>query len=325
MATQRQIEANQRNSMRSTGPSESGKLRSRLNATKHGLAGESAELEAEFSSEFEDRRAKWAAEQNPVGEAANWALDRAVAATFRIERCEHAIDDLTTSTQERARLAWDEDRAVDAATVFGRLDRDPILASRQLQTTLAGVILLMEAWLGLAASLKDGTDWSESEASRALDLLGVAADLRSGQNLIDGPEGADPIAFRLELTFNEFDRLEALRDQSLIPLDELDRRQAMAGNTTLLSKPAKLVLRYEREAWKRYRESMEAIKTPAAPPVVAEQPKAQAVVATMPSKLTELGALMPSVDDSAWLEPLAGSFVPIAVGVQASGGGLAAR
>jgi hypothetical protein len=73
MATQRQIEANQRNSMRSTGPSESGKLRSRLNSTKHGLAGESAEVEAALSSAFEERRAH--SSRSPPGfglPAADW-------------------------------------------------------------------------------------------------------------------------------------------------------------------------------------------------------------------------------------------------------------
>jgi hypothetical protein len=352
MATERQILANQQNSKKSSGPSEAGKLRSRLNSTKHGMAGKSAEVEAGLSNEFEDRREKWAAEQNPVGEGANWALDQAVAATLRIERCQRTMDDLTATVQERARLTWDEDRAVEAALVASRLDRDPVLASRQLRTTLAGVVLLIEAWLGLVASLKAGKDWSESEASRALDLLGVAADARSGRTLIDDPDGVDPIAFRLELAFHEFDRLEAFRDQSLIPLDEMDRRQAMAGDIAMLSKPAKLVLRYERDAWKRFRDSMKAIKDQAAPPVVAEQPRPKAeakvreLVATAPAQSleeerramrTEASAMgleandpliSMDLDDAAWLEELERrieSLEPLADGAQESVGRLAAQ
>jgi hypothetical protein len=149
-ASAAQIKANQANAARSSGPkTEEGKARSRLNATKHGLAGESAAAEAATSPEFEDRRAKWAAEQNPVGEAGNWALDRVVAATFRIERCEQTIDQITTDVQNRAALAWEQDQAVEAARIAGRLARDPVLASRLLQTTLAGVGLLIEAWLGI--------------------------------------------------------------------------------------------------------------------------------------------------------------------------------
>src|SRR6516162_3083906 len=110
MATERQIEANRRNAARSTGPSESGKARSRFNAVKHGMAGASAMVEPGLSAEFQERRARWGAEQKPVGEAAGWALDRAVAASLRIETCERSMEEMIASSRERARLAWDQDR-----------------------------------------------------------------------------------------------------------------------------------------------------------------------------------------------------------------------
>jgi hypothetical protein len=272
MASQKQIDANSRNAKLSSGPSELGKSRSRLNATKHGLASQLAEVESKFSPEFEDRRARWAAEQNPRGEAGDFALDRVVAATFRIERCEHAIDDHITTVQQRARLTWDEDRATEAAILFGRLDRDPILASRQLQTTLAGVVLLMESWMLLLGALEPGRDWSESERSKALDLLGLDPGLRNGRMPIDAPEGADSADFRRTLALDELDRLETFRDQSLIPLDEMEQRHAMKGDVALLSKPAKLLLRYEREAWKHYNQSMKELKNPTPPPVIVPTP-----------------------------------------------------
>jgi hypothetical protein len=353
MATERQIEANRRNSERSTGPkSPEGRARSRMNATKHGMAGESAEVEAGFSPEFEERRARWAAEQQPIGEAANFALDRVVAATFRIERCERAVDNVITSVQQRARLAWDEDRAIEAAQIYGRLERDPVLASRQLQATLAGVALLVDAWLGLTAMFDGDGEWSESECSKALDLLGVASDLRSGRTPIDAPEGTDVKSFRWDLALDELDRLEKLRDEALAPLDEMEQRQAMAGNVALLSKPAKLLLRYERDAWKRYHESMNELKspTPAAPSVpvapvsVVEPPKVRER-AVAPAKksfederkeLLEAGRpyLLEAIEglkaagfdnEDTWLEELERrvesfsslpeSFVPIAAGV----------
>jgi hypothetical protein len=290
MATDRQIAANRMNAGRSSGPqSVGGKARSRANATRHGLASESADLEAEFSPEFQDRRATWAAEYRPVGESAHWALDRAVAASFRIERCERAMDDLTASLQDRAQLAWEQDRAVEAATIAGRLGRDPVLASRQLRTTLAGVALLIEAWLGLAAILQDERDWSESEASRALDLLGVDPDFRSARTPIDPLDDSDPIVFRKALARDEVDRLEALRDRALIPLDELDRENAMSGDLAMLSKPAKLLLRYERDAWKRYHDAIRELneQAPAAPAVVAPPPPPAVV---KPPKVQERAA-----------------------------------
>jgi hypothetical protein len=282
MATEKQIQANIRNAARSTGPtSESGRSRSRLNSLKHGMACEALDVEAARSPEFEERRARWAAEQQPVGEAGNFALDRVVAATFRIEQCERAFDELITTTQQRAALAWDEDREVEAAAIFRRIDKDPVLASRQLQTTLAGVRMLINTWFALEEVLQAGRDWSESEAARALDLLGVATEPRSGRTMIDPFDGSDPIAFRQKLAQEEIERLEALRDEAMVPLDDLERRQAMAGASVLNSKPAKLLLRYERDAWKRYRESLKEVKAQAAPVEVA--PPAPVVAPSVPA------------------------------------------
>ena len=320
MATERQIQANRLNAARSTGPtSRAGKAKSRANATKHGLAGESAAVEAGTSAEFEERRARWAAEREPVGQAAGWALDRAVAASLRIERCERSLENLTAASRERARLAWDQDRAVEAATIAGRLARDPVLASRQLQASLAGVELLVEAWLGLVAALGAGGDWSESQASRALDLLGVAADLRSGRTPIDGPEGGDPVAFRRGLALEEVDRLEALGEEALAPLDEMDRRHALAGDVALLSRPAKLVLRYERDAWRRFRESMRQVEAgaqavaPPSPPVVAPPPRAVAPASAVASRpeARERAVARPSPSLEGELRALLAEVAPI--------------
>ena len=272
MATERQIAANRRNSARSTGPrSEGGKAVSRANATKHGLAGASAMVGPGLSDEFRERRAKWAAEYDPAGESGHWALDRAVASSLRIERCERAVEELIGASRERAALAWDQDRAVEAAQVAGRLAKDPVLASRQLETTLAGVELLINAWCGLLRALETPEGWSDSDASRALDLLGIHADCRAGRTAIDGPEGAELVESRKALVLDEVDRLEEL-GAGLARLDEMDRRRAMAGDSALLSRPAKLVLRYERDAWRRYRESIREVRGAAVDPLASREP-----------------------------------------------------
>ena len=274
MATERQIAANRRNSARSTGPrSEAGKLVSRGNSTKHGMAGASAMVGPGPSDAFRERRAKWAAEYDPAGESGHWALDRAVAASLRIERCERAVEELIGASRGRAALAWDQDRAVEAAQVAGRLARDPVLASRQLETTAAGVGLLIDAWCGLHQALEAPEGWSDSDASRALDLLGIHADFRAGRTAIDGPEGADPVEFRKALALDEVDRLEEL-EARLAQLDEMDRRRAMAGDSALLSRPAKLLLRYERDAWRRYRESIREVRGAAPEPAPTPIPQA---------------------------------------------------
>jgi hypothetical protein len=281
MATQRQIDANRRNATLSTGPSEASKSRTRLNATKHGLASQLSTVET-ASGEFESRRARWEPEYQPVGEGANWALDQAVASSIRIEACGRSLDVLVVAERKRSALAWDQDRSVEAATTFARLTKDPILASRQLETSRAGVMLLLDAWFGLCQSLDAGEDWSETEASMALDLLGVSPHFRSRRMPIDPPEGVDAILFRNALVEDEIERLEALRDEVMAPLDEMDHEIAMTGDLALLSKPATLILRYEREAWKRYRDAMKELQAPApvveptkgvAPALIVERPK----------------------------------------------------
>ena len=277
MATEKQIEANRRNAALSTGPkTDDGKARSRANAVSHGLATEHPEIEAGHSPAFVERRAKWGAEIRPDGEVAGWALDCAVGASLRIDSCGRAMDDLVAKTRQRARLAWDEDRAVEAAETFARLARNPVLSARQLRTTPAGALLLLEAWTAMGEALWD-RDWTEAEASRTLDLLGVPRDLRQGRTAIDPPEG-DGLAFRRSLVAEEVAGLEELLEAALIPLEEGERLRAMAGDLALISKPGKLLARYERDAWRCYHRSMAEVADPSTAPTVAAPPPSRAEV-----------------------------------------------
>ena len=269
MATEKQIEANRRNAARSTGPkTEAGKARSRANATTHGLAAELPVADAERSPDFTDRRARWAVEVRPEGELAGWALDRAVAASMRIDSCERAMDQLVAKTRQRARLAWDEDRGVEAAEAFTRLARNPVLAARQLRATLAGACLVSDAWVALGQALCS-RDWTDAEADRALDLLGVDRNLRQGRTEADPPEDDDTLTFRRKLVAREVAGLETLVEGALIPLEEGECLRATSGDLALISKPGRLLARYERDAWRRYRESIALAQTTAPAPALA--------------------------------------------------------
>ena len=71
------LEANRRNSLRSTGPtSDSGKSRSRLNAVKHGMRAATLVLLDEDPQVLEERRADWAASLLPCAAAAEQRADR---------------------------------------------------------------------------------------------------------------------------------------------------------------------------------------------------------------------------------------------------------
>jgi hypothetical protein len=261
MATPGQISANRRNAQRSTGPSPASRERTRLNALKHGLRAELPEAEAELSPEFQERRRMLAAEHRPVGDAANWALDQAAASSLRIDRCGRAFEEAVAATQARAEVAWEQDRALEAAKVASRLPRDPAVAARQLRTTYDGVILLIEGWFALDSALEAG-DWDEAQRSRALDLLGVDPANRVGRSMVDPLDGSDPIEHRKNLVAEEVGRLEQLRDEAMAPLDELERERVVSGSGAMLCKEARLILRYEKDAWRRHRESLKALKAP---------------------------------------------------------------
>ena len=132
MASDRQIEANCLNAQKSTGPkTEEGKAASRDNAWKHGMAAEVDELR---SPAFLARRASWGQEFRPRTESAEWALDRAVAASLRIDRCDAEFHTMIVDHAERAAINWDLDREAEVAAFARRLDKQPELLSRRLQT-----------------------------------------------------------------------------------------------------------------------------------------------------------------------------------------------
>jgi len=286
MASERQIEANRRNSARSTGPrSEAGKARSRGNATRHGMAGESTEVvEAKDSAAFRARREAWAKDLKPSGPAGDWALDRAVAASLRIERCERAVEGLVEATARRARLSWDQDREVEAAALAAGLAKAPGLVARKLAATYHGAGIMAETWERLEASPDGEGEWDKAECSTALDLLGIPADLRRGPTPIDDPAGGDLRAFRLAIASREIARLDDLRDESLADLDDFAREQAMDGDLAMLGKDARLLLRYERDAWRRYRETLRDLQdpTPPAPAPDVAPPPAPTARASVP-------------------------------------------
>jgi hypothetical protein len=267
MATTKQIESSRRNGALSQGPvSDSGRATSRLNATRHGLASDLTNAETITSSAFIERREKWAPNYQTVGDEAEWALDQLVAASLRIEQCGRSLEVLSGVEKQRATRAWEQDQELEAAAILTRLARNPALASRQLASTPAGVELLIDAWLGLAEAFHLGRDWTAAEASKALDLLGVATDCRLGGTPIDPPAETESIPFRKDLVRGEIERLEALREDVVGPLDDMNHQIAMVGELALLSKPARLILRYEREAWRRYHEAVKTLKTPTSEP-----------------------------------------------------------
>ena len=163
------------------------------------MASELAEFEAAASDAFADRKQKWGPIHRPTDELGEWALDQAVAASIRIEKCGRTIERLSSVVQVRASVAWDQDPARRSGDdLRGDSRKDPFLvapaeARRRLSTASR---MLIDAWISaLTEPLEAERDWSDDEVSKALDVLGVAPDHRSGRTPILAPGGSTPSPF----------------------------------------------------------------------------------------------------------------------------------
>jgi len=296
MTTDRQIEANRLNALKSTGPKTTeGKEQSRLNAVRHGMAGENVGVEEMLSNQFKDRREKRAAAYQLEGEQAEWMLDRLVASSFRIERCEQTFDAVVVEQMTRAGLVWDQDQRVEAAMLAAKLHRRPALVAAQLRSCRHGSDLMIELWEGLAASIKANGEWNEAQTQMALDLLGVGTKFRDGRTALDGPDGTNLAAYRRELVEKEILGLQTVRDEVLAPLDALRRRQTEAGSATFESKSAQLILRYERDAWRRYHRAARDLRALAVQAdSINETKPTPVVVPSLPEKPTTIAPPPPT-------------------------------
>src|SRR3954470_20472648 len=87
MATPKQIEANRRNSQKSTGPkTEQGKLKSRLNSMKHGLGAIHVPLPHENPTEYHEIRSGLMDTYQPANTQEQMLVDNIPSAYLRMQR-----------------------------------------------------------------------------------------------------------------------------------------------------------------------------------------------------------------------------------------------
>src|ERR671912_1994791 len=87
MTNDKQVQANRRNALKSTGPkTPEGKAAVRLNANKHGLRSQEVLLPGENEEALKELDENLRAELQPVGELENLLVDGIVAAHWRLRR-----------------------------------------------------------------------------------------------------------------------------------------------------------------------------------------------------------------------------------------------
>jgi hypothetical protein len=253
MATQAQIQANQKNSPASTGPTTPlGQEVSRRNSCKHGLAGPGGVVRPEDRAKVQARAEAHRDEFRPTTEFERGLVEPMAVASIRLERCREAYLSLSEDQRTRAALCWDEDRRVEAEEIAARLRRDPARTARRLQQDRHGSEVLIDRWEGLGRIVREGGDWDDSQRSMALNPLGVPLELRTGATAVAPPEGdqSEAKVFRLLVVEAELDRLRGRKLAAFDLLDEQDRELAEDGIALELSKPLKLIARYESACWR---------------------------------------------------------------------------
>ena len=106
MSSQKRIEANRANALKSTGPATpEGKAASSRNALKHGLLSREVVLAGEDPAEFEGFRQRMAADLRPVGELEETLAERVAAQWWRLKRIARAEGKLFEHDERRADAA----------------------------------------------------------------------------------------------------------------------------------------------------------------------------------------------------------------------------
>lgn len=169
------LAANRRNALKPTGPqSPEGKTASRLNAFKHGLAGEGALLAPGEDAKLVERRAStFARELDAVGELGGLLAHRAALLSVRMQRASEREWAVVAANKAQARAHFDEERLDQVEGWIKNLD-DP----ETVQSSLAALEAMPEGVESLILI------WEETlEAIRSGDALA-----RPGSRRVEGPQ-----------------------------------------------------------------------------------------------------------------------------------------
>ncbi len=114
------IEANKKNSARSTGPrSQSGKDRSKFNAVKHGMSAKTPVLPGEDAEAFRKRLDDWKEELKPRSKIEDYLLERAVQVSWQLDRVNRA-QAARIAAAARSAACEQATAEADEALVLGR-------------------------------------------------------------------------------------------------------------------------------------------------------------------------------------------------------------
>jgi len=252
---------NRRNAQKSTGPrTAAGKDRSRFNALKHGMTAKTPVLPGEDAEALQRRRDAWTADLAPGNAVEQYFVDRAVQASWQLDRADRAdvarltalihsaTDDQALRQAEDAealgrRLFWDRRGPIalyphfpisaelspnpKPRVSFSGLADDPDDPARlvlRLEATHAGCQWLLERWQELRVVLNDDIPWQSPDKLKAIRLM--------GKQPLDAADNADVAAvllaaWVLDPKNQEFDAFEDVWKELFPPEVDLFRERLL--------------------------------------------------------------------------------------------------
>src|SRR5262249_8703981 len=181
-ATPQQIAANRRNAQKSTGPkTPEGKDRVRFNALKHGMTASTVVLPHEDPDAFLQRMAAWKASYQPQDDIEDYLVDRAVTASWLLDRSDH-ITTAHIASHIRNAAPQQTPQQLGAGAALGRrlmnsigsasTTEHPEALVHELEGSAVGCHWLLGHWHDLRRILDHNRTWSTTEKLLALALLG---------------------------------------------------------------------------------------------------------------------------------------------------------
>ncbi|WZO96186.1 hypothetical protein EP7_003170 [Isosphaeraceae bacterium EP7] len=258
--SQRRIDANRRNAMRSTGPkTEEGKAQSRRNSLIHGLAGNGVvvpENEAQAARELGEQLVS---SLRPMNAFEMGLVETIAIESVRIDRCrieERLVRDVRA---RRTFSCWLDERKAEAAKLGKTLGDCPDEVASRLSTTSAGCEWLGVRWRALGKVLEKKGSWSDEQKSLALDLMGVAAEVRAMDSPLDAPEGIDASTHLRDIVEYELEALALRQEDSLDAIDDELREATSLGLIAVDDPTLGLLRRYETASFRRQRWALDML------------------------------------------------------------------
>ena len=242
MASLRRMIANQQNALKSTGPKTvEGKEESRQNAFKHGLAGQGVVTDEETDQAIATRLVEWRALFHLVDMQDEWFFSELVVNTVKLERARREESVLCGYLMERARVFWNNDRALETEELAAKISRNPALIWRKLNGTRHGCEWLIRRWGHLLSIIESSDPWDEHHQRLLDDLSGIPLDLRRPDDASradkDDPE-------LIAYVHSQIADLESIASNELSFSDRMEHDAASLGFYLKAPKPLSQVRHY---------------------------------------------------------------------------------